>query len=118
MARSPGSLRRAGDGLGMVGAVVAAHRRDDYDARRREDAPWRRLYGTQRWKNTRADQLAREPLCRMCLDQGVVTAATVCDHRDPHRGDLDKFWNGPFQSLCKPHHDSEKQREERGPAGV
>lgn len=106
-------LRRAGDGLGMVGVSVTAHRRDDYDARRREDAPWRRLYGTQRWKKTRAEQLAREPLCCICIAEGDVTPATVCDHLDPHRGDEEKFWSGPFQSLCKPHHDSEKQREER-----
>ncbi|WP_269076433.1 hypothetical protein [Sphingobium cupriresistens] len=25
-----------------------------------------------------------------------------------------KFWAGPFQSLCKQHHDSDKQRMERG----
>jgi hypothetical protein len=38
----------------------------------------------------------------------------VCDHVEPHRGDLDKFWSGPFQSLCAEHHNSDKQRIEKG----
>lgn len=33
----------------------------------------------------------------------------MCDHIEPHKGDPEKFWNGPFQSLCKAHHDSDKQ---------
>ena len=50
----------------------------------------------------------------MCLDDGVVTPATICDHIVPHKRDQERFWSGPFQSLCKPHHDSTKQRQERG----
>lgn len=48
----------------------------------------------------------------MCLREDIVTTATVCDHIDPHRGNPERFWNGPFQSLCKPHHDSAKQQAE------
>ena len=48
----------------------------------------------------------------MCGEAGKVTAATVCDHIEPHKGDPVKFWSGPFQSLCKAHHDGRKQREE------
>lgn len=42
-----------------------------------------------------------------------MTEAKVCDHIEPHKGDPDKFWSGPFQSLCKAHHDSDKQRLEK-----
>lgn len=35
--------------------------------------------------------------------------ATVCDHVTPHRGEERAFWAGPFQSLCKTHHDSTKK---------
>lgn len=73
--------------------------------------PW---YGTARWQRRRADQLAAYPLCRMCQDAGRVTVATVADHITPHRGDPVAFWTGPLQSLCKPHHDRDKQIEERG----
>lgn len=84
-----------------------------YNAQRRRDSETARLYSTRRWQSLRAEQLTREPLCRMCMAEDRVTAAVVCDHVEPHRGDVTKFWAGPFQSLCKRHHDSEKQREER-----
>src|SRR5262245_910577 len=37
----------------------------------------------------------------------------LCDHVDPHRGDINKFWLGPFMSLCKRCHDSTKRLIER-----
>jgi hypothetical protein len=43
-----------------------------------------------------------------------VTAAVLVDHIDPHRGDMKKFWDSAnWQSLCKPCHDSIKQRFEK-----
>ena len=48
----------------------------------------------------------------MCQAQGRITPATVCDHIEPHRGDVVAFWRGPFQSLCKPCHDGAKQQHE------
>ena len=46
---------------------------------------------------------------------GVVEEATIVHHADGgYGGDEDKFWSGPFESLCKPHHDSEGQREDLG----
>jgi hypothetical protein len=50
----------------------------------------------------------------MCSTQGKVTIANVVDHVNPHRGDMEKFWNGPFQSLCERCHNSHKQRQENG----
>jgi hypothetical protein len=70
------------------------------DARRNRKHEYRSWYWTARWRQIRQNQLTIEPLCANCLKHGRVTAATVCDHREPHRGDPDKFWNGPFQSLC------------------
>lgn len=74
---------------------------------------YRKLYKTARWLKIRARQLQASPLCVMCLKAGQVTAATVCDHTVPHRGDEALFWSGPFQSLCAHHHSSAKQSEER-----
>jgi len=79
-------------------------------AHRELTKPW---YGTARWKKRRKYQLATEPRCKMCLDIGRVTAASVADHVIPHKGDEALFWNGALQSLCKPCHDSSKQSEER-----
>jgi len=71
------------------------------------------LYQNPRWRKIRANQLKIEPLCRICLHDGLTTPATICDHIEPHRGNLIKFWNGPFQSLCKVCHDSKKQTLEK-----
>jgi len=50
----------------------------------------------------------------MCLKQGKPVRATIVDHITPHRGDPGLFWNPKnWQSLCKQHHDSTKQREEK-----
>lgn len=75
---------------------------------------WRKLYGTSRWKRRRAAQLNEQPLCERCLLQEIITEATVVHHAIPHKGDLELFWGGPFESLCKPHHDSQGQQEDNG----
>lgn len=84
------------------------------DRRSAEAQVWRGWYHTQRWRAIRRLQLQTEPLCRMCSEDGRTTAATVCDHVTPHKGDADLFWSGPFQSLCATHHNSTKQAEEAG----
>jgi 5-methylcytosine-specific restriction endonuclease McrA len=82
-----------------------------YDVNR----PWRKLYG-RRWRGARADYLGRHPLCVMCLAAGDVRPATIVDHKRAHRGDAALFWNATnWQALCQPHHDRDKQSEERGP---
>jgi 5-methylcytosine-specific restriction protein A len=63
-------------------------------------------YGTQIWRNRRAHQLQVEPLCRLCLDRGQVTPATVADHDPPCGSDYNKFVLGDLRSLCAPCHDA------------
>lgn len=75
---------------------------------------YKRWYKTARWQKLRARFLYHNPLCVMCSAEGRTTVATICDHKERHGGDEAKFWTGPFQSLCKPHHDSDKQRIEKG----
>ncbi|WP_440642070.1 HNH endonuclease [Bradyrhizobium sp. PUT101] len=70
---------------------------------------WR---GSARWRRRVRFQLATNPLCRMCAEQGVVTAATIVDHVIPHRGDQQLFWLGELQSLCASHHSKDKQQIE------
>lgn len=67
------------------------------------------LYSTKGWRTRRQGQLAREPVCRMCAEQGITTPATVADHIQPHRGDPVLFFREELQSLCKPCHDARKQ---------
>lgn len=75
---------------------------------------WAKWYSTYRWQKLRLRQLQAEPLCRMCTEEGRTTAANVCDHITPHKGDPVAFWQGPFQSLCQSHHNRDKQSMENG----
>jgi 5-methylcytosine-specific restriction enzyme A len=73
------------------------------------------LYSTAAWRRLRQHQLAVEPLCRMCLASGQVTAANTVDHIRPHRGDRALFLDPDnLQSLCKHCHDTFKQSQEKG----
>ncbi len=74
---------------------------------------WQHLYNLAAWVVLRKWRLSTEPLCRMCATQGRTTEATVCDHIEPHKGDIRLFLNGEnTQSLCKTCHDGAKHREE------
>jgi len=87
-------------------------------ARSPEAQAYRKWYKTYRWQQRRKRQLDANPLCANCLKHGRTTAATVADHIEPHKGDYEKFWNGPLQSLCDALpwrcHSSIKQSQERG----
>lgn len=73
-------------------------------------AKHQRLYD-RHWRKIRAAWLAEHPWCEECLRESCYTIATQVDHIEPHRGDREKFLRGPFQSLCKPHHDAKTARE-------
>jgi 5-methylcytosine-specific restriction protein A len=51
-------------------------------------------------------------ICQICRRLEGDTSKLVYDHVEPHRGDVEKFWSGPFQTLCKLCHDGVKQKEE------
>ena len=68
-----------------------------------------RLHGRGRWKKRSTHQLRVEPLCRICLANGQVVPAVVADHIEPHHGEVNSFWLGKLQSLCKRCHDSRKK---------
>ena len=87
--------------------------RREHDAARNKVRASRRWYGLKAWQVRRAEQLAREPLCSFCLRHGLTVAAMVADHVEPHNDDWEMFISGELQSLCKPCHDSDKQRAER-----
>jgi 5-methylcytosine-specific restriction enzyme A len=78
-----------------------------------EARPWRHWYNKQRWLTLRSRQLWDEPLCEMCREAGRIEAATVVDHKQPHKGEPELFWDRHnLQSLCRAHHDVSKQRDE------
>ncbi|HEY1600633.1 MAG TPA: hypothetical protein VGG64_13580 [Pirellulales bacterium] len=49
--------------------------------------------------------LALHPLCVLCKQGGRLEQATVVDHREPHRGNVELFWDvSNWDSLCAWHH--------------
>ena len=81
----------------------AKQRQQEQDERRGSSA--QRGYG-YRWQQARARFLQKHPLCVLCLANGKTEAATVVDHKTPHRGDDKLFWDQEnWQPLCKMHHD-------------
>ena len=71
------------------------------------------LYGS-RWRKFREGFLARHPLCGRCQALGKVEASTEVHHVEPHRGDRQKFWSGPFEALCETCHARIGQIEDAG----
>jgi 5-methylcytosine-specific restriction endonuclease McrA len=71
-----------------------------YDAKRRIEQPWRALYRTREWRKLRAEQLRREPWCRMHAAKGEQVGASHVDHIEAHRGDPALFFDpANLQSL-------------------
>lgn len=86
------------------------------ERRRADFNPVRPLYRTARWGKLRWSVLIRDLFtCQMCGRVETDTSALVCDHRRPHRGNLDLFWDEEnLQTLCvSPCHSKLKQREEQ-----
>lgn len=84
------------------------------DQRSPEAEQYRRLYKTARWTSTRKRQLSAHPMCKPCLARGRITPATVCHHKDKaSKANPATFYDGPFESLCAPCHDSDAQSQER-----
>jgi 5-methylcytosine-specific restriction endonuclease McrA len=79
-----------------------------------EHEAYAKLYNTKVWKANRRQQLEREPLCYLCLMLGKTVAATVANHKVPHKGDWELFADPDnLESVCKLHHDALIQKQER-----
>lgn len=68
---------------------------------RRQAAPYRRLYDLSAWRKA-SRAFLRGKVCERCEERGRVRLADVTDHRRPHRGDLDLFWDrANWRPLCR-----------------
>lgn len=72
-------------------------------------------YNLQSWRKGRLRHLREYPLCVQCRSIGKITIATVVDHKVPHRGDRDIFFNeAGWQSMCVQHHNEKTAAEDGG----
>ncbi|WP_231420888.1 HNH endonuclease [Sphingomonas sp. Leaf205] len=83
--------------------------------RDRDQQGWRKWYKTARWQKLRMSVLVRDLFtCQKCGRIEGDTSQLVADHKRPHRGVEALFWDIlNLWTLCKPCHDSWKQRQER-----
>ena len=104
--RHPGCPRLVEAGKRYCEEHAPQHRRDRPGADKRGY--------DRRWRKARERYLQAHPLCVLCLKEHKLTAATVVDHIQPHRGDPLLFWDEKnWQALCKPCHDRKTMTEDR-----
>jgi 5-methylcytosine-specific restriction endonuclease McrA len=101
-------------------APVVGYAPNDQVARRayrKTTDPCQSWYTSRKWRALRWQVLTEQLFtCQWpgCGRVVVPASQAVCDHIRPHRGDPRLFWDrSNLQCLCKKHHDSAKQREER-----
>ena len=86
----------------------AKHVREAGRMRRQFDGP--RPYDRRAWRDRiRPAQLAREPLCRFCIEGGRVNAAVDVDHID---GDASNNAAANLRSLCRSCHSRRTMRDQ------
>lgn len=97
-------------------------RRDDSrkaaDAKRRKTQPWRSWYQTPAWRVRREKQRAKTPWCEPCKREGRTRPFFAANHKEPHGGDREKFFQGELESVCENCHNSAIQLEELRGFGV
>lgn len=82
------------------------------------DHKWKnRIQGTTssrgygwRWQQLRQAKLAREPLCRVCSQNGRTTLATEVDHIKPKSSGGTDQWSN-LQPICRECHAQKTARE-------
>lgn len=88
---------------------------------RQRDAtqPWRAWYKTARWQKLKLSVHVRDMyVCQrtgvICLGKYPAPNSPVANHKQPHRGDPELFWDPDnIETIAKSVHDSDVQREEQ-----
>lgn len=107
--------------LGGLAHRIGASPKDERERTQQRDASitWRAWYKTARWQKLRREVLKRD--LYTCQKTGVLLTgkhpapnSPVVDHRHPHRGDPELFWDEEnLEAVSKAYHDSVKQAEEQ-----
>jgi 5-methylcytosine-specific restriction protein A len=99
--------------------VHAKVKQKEVEAQR--ESSTQRGYG-YRWQKTSKGFLRAHPLCQCdeCKEGELrLLAATVVDHKIPHRGDMKLFWDRDnWQAMSKPCHDRKTAKEDGGFTGA
>lgn len=67
-----------------------------------------------RWAKARETYLAHHPFCVPCTKAGRRVRATHVDHKIPHRGNQQLFWDkANWEARCSTCHNGDKQIQEK-----
>lgn len=78
---------------------------DTYEHRKRIGGKYHAFYKTKRWEKLSQLQRINNPVCEMCLKEGIIKEADVADHIIEIRDDWEKRYDETnLQSLCHAHH--------------
>ena len=102
MAKSPKKVVRSWK------PVPVAFKRDNDNAE---------FYNSWKWRKKAKEYKNRFPLCCECEKEGMITPATVVDHKVRVNDGGDKYDDSNLQSMCEFHH-NKKSAAERGGYGV
>jgi len=90
-------------------------RHKQYD---KEDRPsYHEWYNSTRWREARLRFLRQNPLCECvdCKRLNRLLPATVVDHKIPHKGNINLFWDmSNWQPMAKRCHDRKSAKEDGG----
>lgn len=108
----PGCGQLVSDGTGRCSKHAAQRLQD-----RHRGSSTQRGYG-YRWQQASKGYLAQHPLCQCPeCDEGRkrLRLASVVDHKIPHRGDMNLFWDrSNWQAMDKACHDKKTATEDGG----
>lgn len=85
------------------------------DSRSEAARVWRPLYKTARWQRIRKATLDRDLYtCQRCGTLYADTSLLECHHVHPaQKNNPATFFDGPFETICKPCHSGPVQSEEK-----
>ncbi|MGG1483500.1 HNH endonuclease signature motif containing protein [Peribacillus castrilensis] len=77
----------------------------------RTDKKEQDFYSSTRWRRVRAKKMANNPLCEICLSNGLLTGADMVDHIKPIKQGGALLDMSNLQSLCNSCHRRKTAKE-------
>jgi|TARA_Y100000310_G_scaffold328330_1_gene396307 5-methylcytosine-specific restriction endonuclease McrA len=71
------------------------------------------FYNSTKWRKYSHDIRRKEPLCRMCKEEGKTVLATMVDHIQSINNGGSKWDRANLQPLCHKHHSSKSTKDRK-----
>jgi len=77
----------------------------------------REFYNSWSWRKLRKSFLEKNPLCKHCEEEGIISKATVADHKVRINAGGEALNEDNLQALCEMHHNKKSALESKGGMG-